>query len=138
MDGDNYDSFSFHAKVTQRGNATDWHDLIIRGEFSSTWWTKDFNIHGPYASTAQDTYLMVFDQVAEVLRQRQPYTTEITTLGIRNICKSYRMLDTGMTYPLLLGIGITQIQVLQTLPQQMVKLPLSHLFPIITGQWVLV
>ena len=61
MDGTNYDSFSFHAKVTQRGNATDWHDLIIRGEFATTWWTKDFNIHGPYASTAQDTYLMVFD-----------------------------------------------------------------------------
>ena len=61
MDGTNYDSFSFHAKVTQRGNATDWHELVIRGEFATTWWTKDFNIHGPYASTAQDNYLMVFD-----------------------------------------------------------------------------
>jgi len=61
MDGTNYDSFSFHAKVTQRGNATDWHELVIRGEFATTWWTKDFNIHGPYASASQDNYLMVFD-----------------------------------------------------------------------------
>jgi len=61
MDGSNYDSFSFHAKITQRGNASHWTELLIRGEFATTWWTKAFTIHGPYASTAQDTFLMVFD-----------------------------------------------------------------------------